>query len=118
MLRRLLLHWVLLAVVLAVVAYAVPAVEVNGGLWGLVVTAAVFGLVNAIVGPVLRLLTLPVTLVTFGLFALVVNGVLLALAAGLSDHLDVGGPLSTVVAALLISVLNTVVHVVTGRGRH
>jgi len=118
MFRRLLVHWVLLAVVLAIAAWAVPDVEINGGVWGLVLTAAVFGLVNTVVGPVLRLLTLPVTLVTFGLFALVVNGVLLALAAGLSDHLDVGGPISTVVAALLISVLNTVVHVVTRRSRH
>ncbi|MET0952656.1 MAG: phage holin family protein [Aeromicrobium sp.] len=114
MLRSLLLRWVLLAAVLAITAWAVPDVEISGGFLGVLLAAAVFGLVNAIIGPFLRLLSLPVTLMTFGLFALVVNGVLLALSAGITDHLDVGGPLSTVVAALLISILNAGIHVLTG----
>jgi uncharacterized membrane protein YvlD (DUF360 family) len=57
-----------------------------------------------------RLLSLPITLMTFGLFALVVNGLLLAITAGLSDYLDVGGFLQTVLAAFLISVLSWVTH--------
>jgi putative membrane protein len=114
MLGRLLVRWVLLAVVLAVTAWIVPAVDINGGVWGTLVAAAVFGLVNAIIGPILRLLSLPLTLITFGLFALVVNAVLLGLAAWLTDDLDVGGPISTIVAALLISVLTWVVHLLTG----
>jgi putative membrane protein len=114
MLRRLLLRWVLLAVVLAVTAWVVPDVDISGGVGGVLVAAAVFGLVNAIIGPILRLLSLPLTLVTFGLFSLVVNGILLGLAAAFSDNLDVGGPISTIVAALLISILSWVVHLVTG----
>ncbi|MCW2770403.1 MAG: putative rane protein [Aeromicrobium sp.] len=114
MLRLLLLRWILLAAVLAIAALVVPDVEIDGGVLGVLGAAAVFGLVNAIIGPVLRLLSLPITLVTFGLFALVVNGLLLALSAGLTDNLDVGGPLSTIVAALLISILDAGVHVVTG----
>src|SRR4051812_40589037 len=110
MVRLLLLSWVLLAVVIALVAWFVPAVDVNGGIFGLLVTAAVFGLVNAVVGPVLRLLSLPITLATFGLFSLVVNGIVLALAAGLTSYLDVGGLFQTIVAALLISVLSTLVQ--------
>jgi putative membrane protein len=111
---RLLIRWVLLAVVIAIVALIVPDVDISGGVLGLMIAAAVFGLVNVLVGPVLRLLALPLTMVTFGLFSLVVNGLLLALTAGLTSFLDVGGLIQTIVAAFLISVLNTLALVVTG----
>jgi putative membrane protein len=113
--KLLLFRWVVLAVVLALVAWLVPDVDIKGGLFGLLVAAAIFGLVNAVVGPVLRLLSLPITMVTFGLFSLVVNGLLLALTAGLSSYLDVGGLFQTIVAAFLISVLNTMTHFVVIR---
>ena len=119
---RLVIRWVLLAAVIAVVAWIVPEVDISGGVFGLLVAAAVFGLVNVLVGPLLRLLTLPLTIMTFGLFSLVVNGILLALTAGLTSFLDVGGLIQTIVAAFLISVLNTLALVVTGGhvglGRH
>jgi putative membrane protein len=115
MVRLLLLSWGLLAVVLALVAWLVPDVDVNGGVFGLLVTAAVFGLVNVVVGPLLRLLTLPITLMTFGLFSLVVNGILLALTAGLTSYLDVGGLFQTIVAAFLVSLLGTVTQFVLTR---
>jgi putative membrane protein len=108
--RRFLLHWVITAVVLGVTAEFMPALEVRDGLVGLVWVSLLFGLVNALIGPVLRLLALPVTLMTFGLFALVVNGVLLAITAGLSNYLDVGGPLRTIVAAVVIAVLSSVLR--------
>lgn len=108
LIRGVLAHWLVLAVVLAVVALVVPSVEIDGGVLSLLVAAAVLGVVNAVLGPVLRFVATPLTLVTLGLFSLVVNGVLLAVAAGLSDDLDVGGPLAVVVAALLISLLNAV----------
>ena len=84
----------------------VPSVEIDGGVLPLLGVALLFGLVNALVGPLLRLIALPITVLTFGLFALVVNAALLALTAGLSDSLDVGGFLACVVAALLISLLS------------
>ena len=111
---RLVIRWVLLAAVIAVVAWIVPDVDISGGVFGLLVAAAVFGLVNVLVGPLLRLLTLPLTMMTFGLFSLVVNGILLALTAGLTSFLDVGGLIQTIVAAFLISVLNTLALMVTG----
>ncbi len=111
---RLVIRWVLLAAVIAVVAWIVPDVDISGGVFGLLVAAAVFGLVNVLVGPLLRLLTLPLTMMTFGLFSLVVNGILLALTAGLTSFLDVGGLIQTIVAAFLISVLNTLSLMVTG----
>ncbi len=107
MLKRLLLVWGCLAGAFAATAALVPSVHVDGGLWGLLGVSALFGLVNAFIGPALRMLSLPLVLVTFGLFSLVVNAALLALTAGLSRVLDVGGFLSVVVAAVLISVFSS-----------
>ena len=76
-----------------------------------VVSGVLFGLVNAILGPILHILALPLTVITLGLFALVVNGVLLATTAGLSDDLDVGGFLGTILGALIISIVTAVLGV-------
>ena len=108
MVRYLLVRWLVLALAIGIVAALVPDVEISGGVLGVVWVAALFGLVNAIIGPVLRLLTLPLTMLTFGLFALVVNGLLLAITAWLTDLLTVGGFLTALWAALLISMLTAV----------
>ena len=93
----------------------VPSVNIDGGILSLLGVALLFGLVNAIIGPLLHLVSLPLTLATFGLFALVINGVLLALTAGLSNSLDVGGFFAVIGAALLISIFSTVLQAVARR---
>jgi len=87
------------------------SVDIKGGFFGLIGVALIFGLVNALIGPILRLLSLPLTVITFGLFSLIVNGVLLAITAGIADNLDVGGFFSVVLAALVISLLTTILAV-------
>ena len=106
MLKQLVAAWLVLAAAIAIAAALVPSVDIDGGLLALLGVALIFGLVNALIGPLLRLVSLPITLVTFGLFALVINGALLALTAGLSDALEVGGFLGAMLAALLISLLS------------
>jgi putative membrane protein len=106
MLKHLLIVWACLAVAFAVTEALVPSVDIDGGFWGLIGVAALFGIVNAIIGPLLRLLSIPLLLITFGLFALVINAVLLFITAGLTDALDVGGFFSTVLAAVLISCIS------------
>lgn len=112
MVRRWLIRWAVIAIATAVAAATVPGIEVHGGVVTLMWVALLFGLVNALLGPLLRLLSLPLTVLTFGLFALVVNGVLLAITAGLSDSLDIGGFLSAIVGALIISVVTAVLSLV------
>jgi len=109
---RLLLSWLVIAVALGVTAAVLDEVTVDGGTAGLLWVSALFGLVNAIVGPVLRLLTLPLTLVTFGLFALVVNAILFALTAGLTDYLNVGGFGWTIVAAFLVALVSAILNLI------
>lgn len=106
--KALLVAWLVTAAAFAVAELVVPSVEVHGGVWALLWVSLLFGLVNALVGPILQLLSMPLTVITFGLFALVVNAVVLAITAGLTDALDVGGPVATLVAACLISVLTAV----------
>lgn len=106
MIRRALITWMVVAVAVAVAAAVVPGIEIRGGLGALLWVALLFGLVNAVIGPLLHLLSLPLTVLTLGLFALVVNAGLLAITAGLSSRLDVGGFFGTLVGALVISVVS------------
>jgi putative membrane protein len=115
MLKQLVVVWLMVAAAIAITAALLPSVEIEGGFFALLGVAVLFGLVNALIGPVLRLISLPLTLVTFGLFSLVINAALLGITAGLSDSLDVGGFFATVLAAILISVLNTILLFVTVR---
>jgi putative membrane protein len=64
----------------------------------------IFGVVNAVVGPVLRLLSLPFVLLTLGLFLLVINAALLALTAGLSDRLTIDGIGTAIIGGLILAV--------------
>ena len=108
MLKQLIFVWAATVVALAVAAALIPSVDIDGGVGTLLWVALLFGLVNGLIGPLLRLISLPLTLVTFGLFGLVINGALLAITAGLSDALDVGGFLATIVAAVIISIVTAV----------
>ncbi|TFV67851.1 UNVERIFIED_ORG: phage holin family protein [Bacillus sp. AZ43] len=66
--------------------------------------ALIFGVVNAIVGPILRLLSLPFVLLTLGLFLLVVNAALLALTAGLTSRLEIDGIGTAIIGGLILAV--------------
>ncbi len=115
MLVKLIVVWLVAAAAIGVAAAVVPSVEVDGGFLTLLGVALLFGLVNALVGPLLRLVSLPLTLITFGLFALVINAALLAITAGLSDSLEVGGFIAAAVAAVVISVVSAVLTFIADR---
>jgi putative membrane protein len=84
-------------------ATIVPGVSFTG--WrALLVAALVLGIVNAVVRPILLVLTFPITLLTLGLFILVVNGISLALVAGLVPGFHVAGLVAAVLGALVVSV--------------
>jgi putative membrane protein len=104
-----------LAVAIGLTAWLLPGMDVDGGLLVLLGIALVFSLVNVVVGTLLKLLTAPLTVLTLGLFAIVVNAVLLALTAWLLDRLSVDNALTAVVATLLISLFSTVLSLVVLR---
>ena len=106
MLKQLIVVWLVVAASLAITAALIPSVDIDGGVIALLGLALLFGLVNALIGPLLRLISLPLTVLTLGLFGLVINGALLAITAGLTDALDVGGVLATILAAVVISAVS------------
>ena len=115
MLKQLIIVWLVVAAAIAITAGLLSSVEIDGGVLGILWVALLFGLVNALIGPLLRLISLPLNVITFGLFALVVNAALLGITAGLTDSLDVGGFFSTVLAAIVISVVTAVLVFVVDR---
>jgi putative membrane protein len=108
--------FVVRVVVLAVIIYAVTrlvdgiSVDTAGGRYGEAGTylwvALLFALVNSIIGPVLRLLSLPFVFLTLGLFLLVVNAALLGITAAISDRFSVDGFVPAVLGGLLIAVFS------------
>ena len=121
--RRFALDTAAMAVAFAVVAYLLPLVSYDGSIVGLLVLAVIFGVVNGLVGPVVRLLSLPITALTLGLFSLVINGVLLLLTAAVADRFGVpvriadfppnltldaiGG---AILGAILLSIVSALTH--------
>ncbi|MGQ0736074.1 MAG: phage holin family protein [Acidobacteriota bacterium] len=100
-----LLHTLILAVAIWVTAAVVPGVTVSSGL-ALAVAAIVLGAVNAIVRPILVVLTLPLTVLTLGLFYLVVNGMAFGLAAALVPGFSITSWVAAVLGAFLTSALS------------
>ena len=84
-----------------------PGVTIIGG-WTFVFAAILLGLVNAVVRPVAWLLTLPITLVTLGLFLLVLNAAMFGLVAALLDAFVVSGFWSALFGALVVSITSTI----------
>ena len=85
-------------------------VSVNGGAWSYLWVALLFGLINGILGSIVKLLTLPAILITLGLFSLVINAAMLMLTARLSDALDVKDFWSALAASLIISIVTTIIN--------
>ena len=85
----------------------------SGSLLNLIIVAIIFGLVNALIRPIVKLLTLPITLITLGLFSLVINMLMLMFTVWLSGSLNLTGGLFenfliAFVAAIIISVVSTI----------
>ena len=102
---KLLLVWIINTVSLIAVAYLLPSISVSGFTTALV-AALVLGLVNAVIRPVLVLLTLPVTILTLGLFIFVINGLLFWLVGSFIEGFVVAGFWAGVFGAVVYSLIS------------
>ena len=105
----LLLHWLVSSLSLIVVAYLLPGIRLEG-IGAALIAPIVIGLVNATVGFVLKILTLPLTLLTLGLFWLVINALMLQLAAYLVPGFFVAGFWWAFVGAILLSIVSMILR--------
>ena len=108
--RGLLVRWVVSAMALWMTSGIVRGIEVRG-LAPLLLAAAMIGVINAFVRPIVLVLTLPLTVVTFGLFVLVVNAAMLALASAFVSGFEVHGFWSAVFGWLLLSFFTFCINV-------
>lgn len=96
------------ALALSVAAYLIPGITLTGSFGDVLLVAFVFGIVNAILKPLLIILSLPFILLSLGFFALVVNGALLLLTARLTEHLAVAGLGSAILGSIVVSIVTIV----------
>lgn len=103
----LLIRWAVLAFSMWIATLIVPGITIDGGVGTYLWVALLFGLINSIFGSIIKVLTFPVSIVTFGLFLFVVNAAMLSLTARWSEKLEVTGFWSALLASLIISVITT-----------
>ena len=109
----LVVRWIVSAVALYLTSLIVGGIRVDG-VPSLLLAAAMIGIINAVVRPIVHLLTLPLTVVTFGLFALVVNATMLALASWLVPGFHVDGFWAALWGWLLLSFFTFCINVLIG----
>ena len=101
----LLMHWFISSGSLLIVAYLFAGIEVRG-LGAALLAPVVIGLINATLGLVLKILTLPLTLLTLGVFWLIINALMLQLAAAIVPGFYVAGFISAFFGAIVLSLIN------------
>ena len=102
---RILIVWLINTVALLVLPYLMTSIRITG-FWTALIAALVLGLVNALIRPILVVLTLPVTLVTLGLFIFVIHGLLFWLVSRMVEGFYVSGFWAAIGGALLYSIIS------------
>lgn len=103
------IHWVLNALAVIIAAYLLPGVHVTGFTAALIL-ALVLGLINLVIRPVLLALSLPINILTLGLFTFVINALMVMLAAKLVPGFSVDGFLWALIFGILLALVNSVLH--------
>ena len=107
-------RWILNALALYVVAYVLDGVNIEG-VGAALIAALVWGFVNTAIRPLVNVITLPVNILTVGLFTFVVNGLLLWLVADVVDGFDVISIWDGILGAFLLSVFSSVLSALVGK---
>jgi putative membrane protein len=107
---QLLFRWAALALAFWAATAIVPGITVNGKVGTYLWVALLFGLINAVFGSIVKVLTFPVTLVTFGLFLIVINAAMLSLTGRWSTALDVKDFWSALFGSIIISIVTTLLR--------
>lgn len=106
---RLLLRWIISAGTLMLIAYYLPGIKV-GGFYTALVAALVLGLLNAIIRPIVHVFALPITILTLGLFSLVINALMIWLTSSIVKGFEVAGFWPAFWAALIMCLVGWVTN--------
>lgn len=105
---KLFFHWLIAALAIGIAAYVVPGVTITPV--SALIAAVVLGALNLFIRPILMVLTLPINILTLGLFSLVINAALVLLASYLVPGFTVTGFVTALLFALVLAVINWVFH--------
>ena len=111
---KIIIRWLLLAAALLLVAHLYPGVVVNS-FGSAMIAAFVIGLLNTLLRPILVLLTLPVTVITLGLFLFVINALMFYFAASMLDGFHVTGFIAALIGSLIYTLCGMVIDVAMER---
>lgn len=102
------------AIALWLTALLIPAIQLSESLWGVLLVAVIFGIVNALLRPIIKLLSLPITIITLGLFTLVINTLMLLVTAAIAgNYLSItGGLFEKFLWAFLASIVISIISVI------
>lgn len=106
---NLILRWILLALALLAVAAIIPGIAITGFGTALIV-ALVIGLINLFIRPIVTILTLPINLLTLGLFTFIINALMLWLAAALVSGFEISGFFAALLGSILLSIFSLVIN--------
>lgn len=109
---RLIMNWLIYTLAITMTAYFLPGVELSG-LKAALLAAVVLGLVNTILRPLLVLFTLPLTILTLGLFVLVINAALILLAGKMVNGFEVDGFWWALLFSLIVTIINSILSNLT-----
>jgi len=98
------------AAALWVAARFIPGITLEGSVWSILLVALVFGLLNAFLKPILKLFSLPLLIVTLGLFAIIINVAVLGITAALMDNFSIDGFWPALLASLVISIVSAILN--------
>ncbi|MDW7675382.1 MAG: phage holin family protein [Bacillota bacterium] len=105
----LLLRWGLNAISLLVIAHIIEGVTVEG-FGSALVAVLVLGIVNALIRPIILLLTLPINIMTIGLFTFIINGLMLYMVASVVVGFSIDGFIPALIGTIILSVFSTIVN--------
>jgi putative membrane protein len=106
---KILFHWLIATLAILIAAYIVPGTSIT--LTGALIAAVVLGALNLFIRPILLILTFPITIITLGFFSLVINALLVMLAAAIVPGFVISGFWTALFFALVLAIVNWVFHI-------
>ena len=110
---RLLITWAVTAIAFGITAWLLDGMTINGGVAAYLWVSLLFGLVNMVVGTILRIISIPLIVITLGIILIFINAIVLEIVDALSTHLDINKFFWTAVwASIILSVVTVILNVI------
>ena len=115
--RGFVIRWLVSAIALAVTAWIIKGIEIHG-IFSLLIATLVLGILNAIIRPILLILTLPLNFLTLGLFTFVINAIMLLITASVVEGFEIHGFWAAFIGAIFMAIISTILtYFISDSGR-